>query len=599
MEVIYADEKRRGIGVLKNYDFDIAFGKDENDFCLQMSLPDHCCKEGYFIYIPDTEYGGIVDRIKPDTKNDTISYEGRSWHGILNKKVIEPRQGEDYYIVSGDANEILRTLVKDIGLNDLFDVDTETSGIWIQSYQFNRYCFAYDGIRKMLYENDAKLKLYYDEEKVFLSAIPLYDYSEDEEWDTSQMDFSIEKEYRPTNHLICLGKGDLKERCVIHLFTDQNGGVMPYSFVDRPYRSEHYILDKRNQVLFGDKEITEIYDCSGTQDTTNYIMISQKPSGWIRSYTNYYYKNEDSFEQLQQTYEDVFSLLSEKPPDWDSSYNKYYRYDGGGYSTVDGVESETYKVLEAVPCDWALNYRNYFYYWSDGLSVEYKTVESITKEEYRVQTAEPSDWQSSFTSYYKKVKVYVYVYTEKKKLSNGVWRIGTVIKNKKVENQKTSTYRLTFKEKIVKEIKIVQLSGDCPKWEPKKYYTKVNVEYPPEFRANYYYEKIITITAPEFNSGTYYSSITREVIPEWKTGTYYNLYTDHYAELVRAGVEKLAESYNCDKISSSLEPSIEYDINDIVGASEKITGIRVSQPITKKILKIQDFQETITYEIGE
>ncbi len=33
----------------------------------------------------------------------------------------------------------------------------------------------------------------YDGSKVVLSVVPLVDYSEDEEWDKTQMDFSIEK----------------------------------------------------------------------------------------------------------------------------------------------------------------------------------------------------------------------------------------------------------------------------------------------------------------------------------------------------------------------------------------------------------------------
>ena len=73
---------------------------------------------------------------------------------------------------------------------------------------------------------------------------------------------------------------------------------------------------------------------------------------------------------------------------------------------------------------------------------------------------------------------------------------------------------------------------------------------------------------------------------------------DHFAELVAGGLERLKESYECDSISVNLDLEGNYDIGDIVGATENITGISVWQPITKKIVTIQRNKETITYEIG-
>ena len=61
----------------------------------------------------------------------------------------------------------------------------------------------------------------------------------------------------------------------------------------------------------------------------------------------------------------------------------------------------------------------------------------------------------------------------------------------------------------------------------------------------------------------------------------------------------MAESYNCDEISVNLDAEQKFDINDIVGAREKKTGIKVVQPITKKIITIKNDIETIEYKIGE
>ena len=111
MDLIYANSSREDIGVIPDYDFDLAFGSDENDFELTVSRNDHCCEAGYYIYIEGTEYGGIVDAITSDTAAEDVTYSGRTWHGILNSKILCPDNGENYLTVSGDANTILGTLL--------------------------------------------------------------------------------------------------------------------------------------------------------------------------------------------------------------------------------------------------------------------------------------------------------------------------------------------------------------------------------------------------------------------------------------------------------------------------------------------------------
>ena len=220
MDLIYADEKGKELGVLNNFALDVAFGSDENNFELEIDLESHCCEAGYFIYLDGTEYGGIVDKIEPDTEKRNITYKGRTWHGIINGKIIEPEAGQDYRIVSGDANAVIRELMEDIGLSTIFEVSESESAVNVDEYQFDRYTPAYLGVLKMLRKNNGKLVITCINGNVMLDAVPLFDYSRDDEWDSSQMGMVIEKNYHPVNHLICLGKGDLRERKVIHLFAD-------------------------------------------------------------------------------------------------------------------------------------------------------------------------------------------------------------------------------------------------------------------------------------------------------------------------------------------------------------------------------------------
>ena len=242
MDLIYADETRKDIGEILDSDFDLAFGTDENDFQCQINKEEHCCSHDYYLYLEGTEYGGIIDEIGVDTDTGTVTYKGRTWHGILAGKVLCPDAGQDYLVLSGEANTVLGALITRIGLSDLFKASTEDSGITIQNYSMNRHINAYLGIRKMLAAFYGKLKLVHTGEKVQLSAVPLVDYSQDEEWDSSQMGFNASKNKNPINHMICLGKGELAARQVLHLYMGASGNI------------------SNTQTFTGVKEVSAVYD---------------------------------------------------------------------------------------------------------------------------------------------------------------------------------------------------------------------------------------------------------------------------------------------------------------------------------------------------
>ena len=247
MDLIYTDENRIDKGVLSAYAFDLSFGASENDFEMTLGANEPVLSDGSFAYIEGTEYGGVVDGIKASTTSNTVTYKGRTWHGLLNSKVIEPDAGEPYLIVSGDANELLSMLIDRLGLSGLFVAAEELSGINIRKYQFHRYCKGYDGIRDMLEDNGAKLKIAWENRAVQLSAAPVVDYT-DSPADSDTASLNVEKYSKKVNHLICLGKGDLTEREVIHLYADQFGNLGD---------EQHY---------FGLDEITDTYENANSED---------------------------------------------------------------------------------------------------------------------------------------------------------------------------------------------------------------------------------------------------------------------------------------------------------------------------------------------
>ena len=224
MDLIYTDVDKADLGVLSAYAFDLSFGADENNFELTLGLDEPRLNFGAFVYIEGTEYGGIVDSQRTQTGEEYIKYLGRTWHGMLNSKIIKPDAGAAYLTVSGDAHDVLAMLINRLGLSGLYTTPTGASGITINKYQFARYCKAYDGIRDMMADNGAKLKIAWVGRSVVLSAEPVIDYTESPVDDDMAV-LTVQQHRNTVNHLVCLGRGELASREVIHLYADAAGKI--------------------------------------------------------------------------------------------------------------------------------------------------------------------------------------------------------------------------------------------------------------------------------------------------------------------------------------------------------------------------------------
>lgn len=607
MDLIYADENRIDQGVMDAYELDMAYGSDENNFTCTIDRESHCCTEGFFLYVEGEEYGGIVDKVKVNTEKDEITYSGRTWHGILEKKIICPEDGQDYAVFDGEANKVLQTIIDRIDLGDLFEASTEDTGIQIQAFQMDRYIDAYTGICKMLKDADAKLNIIWKNKKVVLSAQLRQDYSQDEEFNTAQVDFTIEKNYRPVNHIICLGQGDLKNRAVIHLFCDENGGIQPYAMKDIPLQDSDYILGTSRKVMDGEDEVVETLDYPNAEITENYILLSTQPSDWKKNSTAYFFQDDkDKFKEVEEvevgyklqkiqpydwavnfseyyvksgdTYKNVegqtvMQLQTSQPSDWGTKYEDYFTKNGSSYPSVKGVEKTTYRKQAKKPSDWSKNYKNYFEFYSDGVTSKYQNVSGITKYRYVLQTRKPTDWADSCTSYYKK--------------------------------KKKGGYENVSKTKKKK----------APAWRAKTYYTRISYEVPPAWKANYYYTEVNTVSAPAWSANKYYtqndnvapawsqnkyySETDETVAPAWTANKYFKMVTDQYAVMVQNAVERMEEAHQADDMKIALEETEQvYDVGDIVGTSEETTGITAVQEVCKKIIKINNDDVTITYEVN-
>ncbi len=601
MDLIYMDAQRNDIGVITAYDFDMAYGDDENTFELTLDLDDHCCDYGFYIYVEHEEYGGIVDNIEVDTSHHEVKYSGRTWHGLLDSKVIQPDIGRDYKMISGDANECLGEIIEELDITDVFMAEMEASGIEVVNYQFERYVTAYKGIRQMFNSVGAKLKIEWREGYVRLSAVYIDDYSQDEEFDTSQVDFKLIQHGNPVNHLICLGQGELADRAVIHIFTDEGGGIQPYALEEYPIKDSHYILDERNKVLGGADEVCMVYDYGNADITTNYEVLTERPSDWTGEGCKTYYCQDEDGEYRAVEPEEIYPLTTYQPYDWNANFTKYYKKENDSYDSVTGVT--TYPALTEKPADWEENCEAYY-----DNSTGKKKVKKIESDSYKLQRKAPSDWKRSYNKYY---------------TTNGVTYSsvsGETVYHYKVQTVQPSDWNKTgctayYKKKNGKYVSVTLTSkGEVPKWKAKTYYTRTSGQRAPAWKKNMYYTKIVTVTTPVFVSGrfyykkddspptwtagTYYSEAV-PVAPSWVDGKFYRAVEDRYAVMVADAIEKLAKEWQNNELSIALEETDQtYDIDDQVGTTEPITGLSAVQTVTKKIIKIKNDEVSITYEVS-
>lgn len=225
VDLIATDANHRDMLAIRDCTMDMAFGEDENDFELAVHDSDVRLEAGAFVYVDGTEYGGIIDSTGSSLEDGVaaVAYEGRTWHGLLASRVIQPPSGQDYRTVSGDATDCIQQVIDHIGLSGVMTTSpARASGLTVSSYRFDRYTDAYTGIRKMLESCGGKLCMAYDSGMLRLSALPVATYGG---VDSDLIDYSYDRDWHPVNHLICLGVGEGKDRVVVHLYADKQGAV--------------------------------------------------------------------------------------------------------------------------------------------------------------------------------------------------------------------------------------------------------------------------------------------------------------------------------------------------------------------------------------
>ncbi|MBM6686807.1 hypothetical protein H9X90_02875 [Faecalicatena contorta] len=250
------DGREEGFVSGANVDFEIGEADDAiNDFEVEFRRQDWKgdLTEGCRLFSPDTEFGGIVKETATSSAAGTITVKGYTWRGMMVKKIISPASGQDYATATGEINSIIRQRVE-VEFPGLFYGVQKSTGVTVNNYQFERYCTLHSGLMKMLKSVGYKLAIKYRQGEdletgyVEVQAVPIVDYSEEYEFSNdNNMNFTSDENHRGVNHLICLGKGELKDRLVLHLYVDRNNNV------------------GKTQYYTGKDEIAEIYDSNGSE----------------------------------------------------------------------------------------------------------------------------------------------------------------------------------------------------------------------------------------------------------------------------------------------------------------------------------------------
>lgn len=245
--LIIANKNHEAIAEIIDYEFECAFGADENKITLTVDPSVNVPVEGY-VFIDGSAYGGTIDEVKSDSDGLSLSVTGRSWQGILAGKRLLPDSGKAKLSVSGSVAAVLRRLITRMDLDDVFSApDNESDNVSISNYSFERFIDGYSGICAMLKASSLKLTVKHKKDKVLIGARPVVDYANTV--DSDLMGFKTTRIARRTNHLVCGGTGEEENRAIVHFYADKNGKV------------------SKKQSLFGVDEIEAFYDYSNADES--------------------------------------------------------------------------------------------------------------------------------------------------------------------------------------------------------------------------------------------------------------------------------------------------------------------------------------------
>lgn len=242
MDLMLINTEGEQDGYVKNFYLDMEVGSG-NTFVITVPKGSELTY-GCMIAEAGTEFGGIITNIETNTSDTTVTWGGRTFRGMFEKRIIRPaNEGvDDYRTASGNVATIINAFLKEFGLNSLFVCDESAYAV---TYQFERYVTFLHGINRMLESIGCILTFQYNDtdNMVHIIVKEATDHSDNVELSN---DYKIKIKFNAdkgtVNHLVCLGKGELHERVVIDLYVDAEGRI------------------SQEQTFTGLDEVVEVYE---------------------------------------------------------------------------------------------------------------------------------------------------------------------------------------------------------------------------------------------------------------------------------------------------------------------------------------------------
>lgn len=271
LDFIYTNKNYTELGFLKRATLDVEIGKygtSKNDFEITLSSTNRDVNfdDGSLFYCENTEWGGMIRHKKVNTSDNTITFIGETFRGMLGKEYIQPPTGSAYLKLKGEANKCINTLI-DGRFNNLFVVD-EIGDSGIQVNYDVRDLNLLEALEKALGNVNAKLDIKHQKDgKVHLKAVNITDLSNTHQFDNNyKVTMVVETQNKPYNHILALGKGELTERLRLNLYLQKDGSwgdIEYYSGIDRKtYKHEDVNIEDATELR--EKSIEKVKEVNGT-----------------------------------------------------------------------------------------------------------------------------------------------------------------------------------------------------------------------------------------------------------------------------------------------------------------------------------------------
>lgn len=253
--IVHADADKIELGYVTEFDsFDCTISMSDeyadNSFVLSMPIAiweAHQILKGHYIYIPGTEYGGRVGRVR-SVANEMVEIEGYTARGWMSKWLVHPATGDDYFVVPDTEANAAIALIAQGRLTDYFSVSSENSG-FIISGSF-RHQTVHSAINARLEAVGARMEIQWLDAVANISVVGVSDLSKaiDLSQDYGAKLTADADESQGYNCIVALGRGELAEReeVILYLWSDgtitnyKSTALFPTSLADvREYKYEN------------------------------------------------------------------------------------------------------------------------------------------------------------------------------------------------------------------------------------------------------------------------------------------------------------------------------------------------------------------------